>query len=86
MKKAIFTLSILSFFAANVVMAQDDKKQEPKQEPKKEEKKDGQPKTRMAINEKGLPGNGTKQGSSNSQKSSGTSTTSGSTNKKEEHK
>ncbi|MGZ3882760.1 MAG: hypothetical protein ACXVPQ_12710 [Bacteroidia bacterium] len=82
MKKIILTVSLLSFIASTAVMAQDDKKQEPKKEEKKEEK----PKTRMAINEKGLPGNGTKQGNgSSNQKSSGTGTTSG-TSKKEDHK
>lgn len=56
MKKTIITAFALVFITASS-FAQDDKKQEPK---KKEEKKTEQEPapggTRMAINEKGLPG------------------------------
>ena len=60
MKKIIISALALIFFTATSLVAQDDKKQEPK---KKEEKKKEETKqepapggTRMAINEKGLPG------------------------------
>ena len=69
-------LSVL-FLTASVTFAQDDKKHEAKQEPKKEkkeEKKEEKPAggTRMAINEKGLPG--TKKNTNSSSKSSSSST------------
>lgn len=78
MKKTIITAIALVFITASS-FAQDDKKQEPK---KKEEKKTEETKqepapggTRMAINEKGLPGK---------KKSPATSTSS--TNKTDESK
>lgn len=82
MKKAIITLSALLVMTSVSVFAQDGEK---KQEPKKEEKKaGGGGGTRMAINEKGLPGTGHKKENSSSQKSGSTSTVS--TSKSEEPK
>jgi hypothetical protein len=77
MKKIILTLSVL-FLTASVSLAQDgEKKQEPKKDKKEEKLKEEKPGgTRMAINEKGLQGTGTKKKNTNS----------GSTEKKEEPK
>jgi hypothetical protein len=72
MKKTMITLSA-AFLMATSVFGQDNKKQEPKQEPKKEEKKSGG--TRMAINEKGLPGTGMKKETTNNNKSESKGTT-----------
>jgi Ni/Co efflux regulator RcnB len=59
MKKLIISTLALAFFTATSLVAQDDKKQEPKKNEAKKEESKQEPSsggTRMAINEKGLPG------------------------------
>ncbi len=69
MKKSILALSVV-FLTASVSLAQDDK-QDPKKD-KKETKEEKPAGTRMAINEKGLPG--TKKGNASTSKTSSSST------------
>ncbi len=71
MKKTIITLSALFIMTSLSVSAQDQDGDK-KQEPKKEKSGTSGGGTRMAINEKGLPGHKKETGSTH--KSSGTST------------